>query len=72
MADRKQPGAGALESLRDITAERYSLDRREYSMIQSAHVLGAPWERIAKALGLSSADAARVRYETLERRIGPG
>ena len=71
MGDRKQPGAGALESLRDITAERYSLDRREYAMIQSAYVLGAPWERIATALGLPSADAARERYEALEKQIGP-
>jgi len=72
MGDRKQPGAGALESLRDITAERYSLDRREFAMIQSARALGVTWERIGEALGVDSPQAARQRYERLERRIGPG
>ena len=65
------PGSSVLAALRSIRGQRYSLDRREYAMIQSAMALGVTWERIGEALGLGSADAARERYADLEKRIGP-
>ncbi len=65
------PGAAALASLRSIRGQRFSLDRREYAMIQSARALGVTWERIAEALGIGSAEAAREWYERLQGRIAP-
>ena len=64
------PGASALASLRSIRGQRSSLDRREYAMMTSARALGVTWKRIAGAFGLDSPQAARQRYERLEKRIG--
>ena len=37
----------------------------------AARALGVTWKRAGDALGLDSADAARERYEELDKRIGP-
>ena len=65
------PGLAALASLRSIRGQRFSLDRREFAMIQSARALGVTWERIGEALGVDSPQAARQRYERLQGRIAP-
>ena len=62
----------ALAALRGIRSERYSLERREYAMIQSARALGATWQQVATELGQHSPQAAQQRYRVLEKRIGPG
>lgn len=67
----EQAGSSALAALRSIRAQRSSLDRREYAMLQSARALGVNWERAGEALGLDSADATRERHEELGKRIGP-
>ena len=64
-------GAGVIEALRQIRTERYSMERREYALIQSARALGRTWQQIATALGQHSPQAAQQRYKALGRRIGP-
>ena len=62
-------GNAVLDSLAAIRSERFSLDRRELALLQSARALGVTWKRIAVALGLDSPQAAQQRYERLEKRI---
>ena len=71
---RPEPTAGLpgiLAALKALHSERFSIDHREYALIQGARALGATWEQIAEALGQRTAHAARERYETLEEQIGP-
>lgn len=59
-----------LAALKAIRTERFSLDHREYALIQGALALGADWKHIAEALGLGTQEAAQ-QYAALEARIGP-
>ena len=60
-----------LAALKAIRTERFSLDHREYALMQGARALGATWKQVAGAAGLDSPQAAQQRYERLEKRIGP-
>jgi len=61
-----------LAALKAIRSERFSMERREYALIQGARAEGIiTWDQIADALGFSSPQAAQQRYRALGRRIGP-
>jgi len=60
-----------LAALKAIRSERFSMERREYALIQGARAEGIIWDRIADALSLNSPQAAQQRYRALGRRIGP-
>jgi hypothetical protein len=66
-----KPGPGALEALRQIHAERYSLDRRELAMITAARALGATWHEVSEALGRYGPLDACEHYEELAGRFTP-
>ena len=59
-----------LAALKAIRTERFSLDHREYALIQGALALGAGWKQIGEALGLGTHEAQQ-QYEALEARVGP-
>lgn len=63
--------AGLLKSLKGAHAERAALDRRELSLIAGARALGATWNEIARALGLSRPTEACEYYEALDKRLAP-
>lgn len=55
----------ALAALAEIPALRRDLDAQERERIAAARAAGAPWDRIASALGIRSRQGAEQRYARL-------
>lgn len=60
----------ALAAIEEVRERRQELDRLERDRIAKARTAGAPWGRIATALGVRSRQAAEQRYSRLTEALG--
>ncbi len=67
------PGAGAdplLDALALLPAARAEMDQAEAAVLGAARAAGLSWPRIARAMGLASAQAAQQRSGRVTGRAG--
>jgi len=55
-----------------VPAARAEMEQLETAMLFTARAHGWSWGRIARHMGLGSAQAALQRFDRLESRVGPG
>ena len=71
-----EPGAGAdllVAALALLPAARAEMDQAEAAVLWAARAEGLSWPRIARAMGLASAQAAQQRFGRVTGRAGrPG